>query len=314
VAGGLLRAPLRWIVPREMQVRWRTLLAVALGLLLPLPIGYLLKGALYGGPSPEGAATKRFSPVLSAEERRRLVTFDRACRGSEDCEAPLGCLQDLRRFSQSVCIGSECELDSQCPEGQFCRVINTQGTGPLVRLCIATGVRKEGEACDRLPRVQEEACAQGLLCNRNYCGRPCSRGDATSCPAGFTCEEGPEGASCLPACEEGQCPDGQECVRFEGRFAACAQVKGKNCQAQPCPEGQECRIGYTPGVGEEVTMQCLTPCEEPKTICPSGSVCFYGYCSRLCEPKTEGTCPPGEECVLYRDTHSSEKLWLCRAR
>jgi hypothetical protein len=279
-----------------------------------LPLGYLLKEVLHGGRVP-GVQGQSISPRLALEERRRLVTFDRACRGSEDCEAPLGCLQELRRFSQSVCIGSECELDSHCPEGQSCRVIRTQGAGPLVRLCIATGIRKEGEGCDRLPRTQDEACEQGLLCNRNYCGRPCRQGDsATSCPSGFTCEQGPEGASCLPACEEGQCPAGQECVRFEGRFAACARVKGKNCQALSCPEGQECRVGYTPGVGEEVTMQCLTPCEEQKTACPAGSVCFYGFCSQLCEPKGAGACGPGEECVLYRDPRSSEKLWLCRAQ
>ncbi len=98
-----------------MQVRWRTLLAVVFGLLLTLPIAYLLKEALHGGQVLGGAQGQRVSPVLSAEERRRLVTFDRACRGSDECEAPLGCLQDLRRFSRSVCIGSECELDSQCP-------------------------------------------------------------------------------------------------------------------------------------------------------------------------------------------------------
>ncbi len=298
-----------------MQVKWRTLLAVAVGLLLTLPLGYLLKDAFRVGQVPGGAQGARISPMLSLEERRRLVTFDRACRGSEDCEAPLGCLQDSRRFSLSVCIGSECETDSHCPEGQSCRAVKTQGAGPVVRLCTAMGIRKEGQACDRLPRTQEEACAQGLLCNRNYCGRPCGRGaPATSCPAGFTCEDGPEGASCLPACEEGQCPERQECVRFEGRFAACVRVKGKNCQAQPCPEGQACRIGYTPGVGEEVTMQCLTPCEQGKSTCPAGSVCFYGFCSQLCEPNAAGSCGSGEECVMYRDPHSSEKLWLCRAQ
>jgi hypothetical protein len=105
------------------------LLAVAFGLLLPLPLGYLLKETLYGSPILGGAQGQRISPMLSLEERRRLVTFDRACRGSEDCEAPLGCLQDLRRFSRSVCIGSECELDSHCPEGQSCRVLKTQGAG-----------------------------------------------------------------------------------------------------------------------------------------------------------------------------------------
>jgi hypothetical protein len=297
-----------------MPVRWRIVLVGAFSLLLPVPLVLLLNQGLLGEFSSGGAAERRFSPMLSLEERRKLLTFDHVCRGSQDCEPPLGCLQDFRRFKMSVCIGSECEMDIHCPDGQVCRPVKTQGTGPLVRLCVATGKRKEGQGCDRLPSQQEEACEPGLLCNRGYCGRPCQLGEPMGCPQDFVCGEGPEVTSCLPSCEEGQCPEGQDCVHFEGGFAACARVKGRNCTGTPCPQGQECRIGYTPGVGDEVTMECRVPCDEQKSSCPAGSVCFFGYCSRVCDPTQEGACGPDEFCNLHKDPNTRERFWFCSPR
>lgn len=294
-----------------MPVSGRTWPVWVGALLLPVPLVLLVSQAFHGGFSAGGAGDERFSPVLSLDEKRRLLTFDHTCQGSEDCESPLGCLQDFRRFNLSVCISSECEVDTQCPEGQACRAFKTQGDGPLVRLCVATGTRKEGQGCSRLPNRQDQACEQGLLCNKGYCGRPCQPGAPDGCPKGFVCGEGAEFASCLPACEEGQCPQGQECVPFEGRFAACAQVVGDNCRRAPCPQGQECRIGQAPGEGDRVSMECLTPCDDRERPCPAGSVCFFGYCGRVCDPKSEGACGPGEFCNLHINPTSREKFWFC---
>jgi hypothetical protein len=289
------------------------LLAGVFSLLLPLPLGLLLSHLLHGGFSSE-AKEIRFSPVLSLEERRKLLTLDHTCRGSHDCEKPLGCLQDFRRFKLSVCVGSECEVDTQCPDGQVCQAVKTQDEGPLVRLCVATGTRKEGEGCARLPKKQEVACAPGLLCSKGYCGRPCRLGEPMTCPEGFVCGQGADGASCLPACEEGQCPEGRQCVHFEGRFGACVRVLGKDCLHAPCPQGQECRIGYIPGVGDQVRLECVQPCDEQQNSCPAGSVCFFGYCGRVCDPKAPGSCGPDEFCNLHMDPNSREKLWHCQAR
>jgi hypothetical protein len=289
-------------------------MAGVLGVLLPVPFVLLLTHVLHREFFSGQAEEKRFSPMLSLESRRKLMTFDHTCSGSQDCEPPLGCLQDFRRFRLSVCIGSECEVDTQCPDGQVCRAVKTQSEGPLVRLCVATGTQKEGQGCDRLPNKQAEACEPGLLCNMGYCGRPCQLEDPLSCPKGFVCGEGPDVASCLPACEEGQCPEQQECVHFEGRFSACVHVVGKNCQRTPCAQGQECRTGYTPGVGDKVTMECLVPCDGQKNSCPAGSVCFFGYCGRVCDPKAPGACGPDEWCNLHKDPNTREKLWYCQSR
>jgi hypothetical protein len=295
----------------DVRVRWRRWLVWGGSLLLPVPLMLLVSQLFHGGFVSGDATDNRFSPVLSGEERRQLLTFDHTCSGSEDCEPPLGCLQDFRRFNLSVCVGSECEADSQCPDGQVCRAIKTQGQGPLVRLCVAEGIRKEGQGCMRLTRKQELACEPELVCNMGYCGRPCDPGSPTGCPQGFVCREGPESVSCLPACEDGQCPQGQECIRQEGGFAACARVVGSNCQRTPCSQGQECRIGHTPGEGDRVTMECLTPCDDRSNSCPAGSVCFFGYCGRVCDPKREGTCGPGEFCNLHMNPTSREKFWFC---
>ena len=292
-------------------MRRELFLAGTVVILLVLPVALRPTPSFHGGLSSSREKDPRFSPVLSVEERRQLLTFDHTCQGSDDCEHPLGCLQDLRRFNLSVCVSSECEVDPQCPDGQVCRAIKTQGRGPLVRLCVATGTRKEGQGCVRLPRKQEQACEPELVCNMGYCGRPCDLDEPAGCPPGFACKDGPEGVSCLPDCKEGQCSLKQECIHFEGGFAACVRVVGANCQRAPCPQGQECRIGHTPGEGDRVTMECLTPCDDRERSCPAGSVCFLGYCGRVCDPKTEGTCGPGEFCNLHMNPASREKFWFC---
>jgi hypothetical protein len=72
----------------------RTPLLVLLGLLLPLPLVLLLHPLWSPSlPSREVILTAtgpvEISPVLSEEERRRLLTFKRLCSRQEDCEPPL---------------------------------------------------------------------------------------------------------------------------------------------------------------------------------------------------------------------------------
>src|SRR6185503_4599109 len=97
-----------------------------------------------------------------------------SCVSSSDCEPPQGCLYESRT-GRTYCTTSQCATDAQCPEGQACQTLATEDSGPLVRFCVAIGVRQEGESCTKVPGDKEHACAPGLLCGGQdgWCSRPC---------------------------------------------------------------------------------------------------------------------------------------------
>lgn len=287
-------------------MKWRLPMAVALGLLLPVPLLLLVGGALgWGGQGPRDDA---LSPMLSWEQRQRLLTFGRPCRDSNECEAPLACLQDSRRIAEPRCVASECVTDLQCEEGFACQVMTSLGKGRHVRVCVvAAGLREEGQVCSPLPRTREVACEEGLIC-RGWCGRPCRREEPASCPEGFYCDTGPQGTSCLPTCEGRACPAGQECARFESGPSTCAVVRGQNCQRTPCPHGAQCRTTYSPQKPGEVKMECVVPCDEKAPACSAGALCHNGVCRQACEPGSPDACASGQACTY----HPFEKRWLCQ--
>src|SRR5687768_544498 len=131
-------------------MRAREVAGVIAALLLPLPIVLLVLGARYPGLWAPTPGDTRVSPVLAFEEKLRRQTYRRDCQRSSECEPPLGCLDDIRART-SYCTDSQCTQDSECPEDQQCRGVATLGGGPLVRLCIPVGVRKEGEQCWQVP-------------------------------------------------------------------------------------------------------------------------------------------------------------------
>jgi hypothetical protein len=165
---------------RWQSVKWRILAAIAASLVLTLPL-LLSVGAWKYLPSPGTWKSRALSPVLSKEELRTLLTFQRECQGQADCEAPLGCMDVYG--TKGLCLSSECHTDLQCAEGYTCRTMNTLGDGPLVRFCIPEGTLEEGAPCSRLPRTPRTACGPGLLCN-GHCGRPCEPGVPSSLPSG----------------------------------------------------------------------------------------------------------------------------------
>lgn len=208
-------------------MRWRTPLIVILGLLLPVPLVWLLHTAV-AGESPSAPAPRTI-PMLSLEERRSLLTYERACQEPGDCESPLTCFFNPRR-GERYCTDSTCMTDAQCPEGFACRALALGREGPSLRLCALVGMRKEGEACHSLPQTPREGCEQGLVCP-GWCGRPRRLDEPASCPEGFFCKEGPNGVSCLPTCTGPSCPEGQRCVRVGERTSVCCHVF--RCR-QPC--------------------------------------------------------------------------------
>jgi hypothetical protein len=289
----------------------RTLVLVSLGLLLPLPLVLLLR-SLWAPPLPAreviltASGALEISPVLSVEERRGVLTFERPCSRQEDCEPPLGCLSFNGK--EGFCAASRCLTDLQCSGGQTCRVLPTLGQGPRVRACAPAGQLPEGVPCLALTMNEKESCARGLVCN-GFCGRPCSPEAAAPCPEGFFCALGPSGPACAPTCEGHECPADQQCVRFARGVSRCAAPVGDDCQRSPCPQGQQCTASFTPGRAHWAKLECELPCDSSEKRCPEGLLCHQGSCRRPCQPKGPEVCGAGRACNTLNS--EEEGSWLC---
>lgn len=289
-------------------MKWRVAIGAFLGVLLPTPLVLLLSTAMMPTPRTLGPEGARVSPVLDTEERTSRATYRRYCEHSSECDAPLGCFFDLR-IATHYCTDSQCANDEQCPEEQVCRAFGTVGDGPLVRFCTPVGLRREGERCINLPRDKGAACGPGLLCggNQGWCSRPCSKGDATSCPEGFFCAEVPPEPVCLPTCETRGCPTGQQCVRHEDGASACAVVYGPQCQQTSCPDGRKCEVFSESRHPGKVWMECVERCGEKFPPCPAGLACDGWSCQPSCDPEGPDTCAEGYRCQQRRP----DRPWLC---
>lgn len=276
------------------------------GALLPLPL-ILVWVAAQREVHPARAQAS-VSPVLSHEERMQRTTYLRHCEKSSDCESPLQC---LRRWDIAICTDSECMTDVQCREDEACQEFETDDHGPRVRACITQGRKREGERCKSLPSNRAEACEPGLRCFEGWCGRPCRRDVPMRCPQGFFCAE--DAAVCLPTCEGGTCPEGQQCVRLNNRQgdqngSTCVVVHGDNCQQSACPEGLLCQVFDVPRRPGEAWMGCRQRCGEGRPACAQGLLCRYGYCRQPCDPQASGGCGSGEKC----DRYAPEEPWVCQ--
>jgi hypothetical protein len=293
-------------------MRWHALLAATLGLLLALPLAWLLHVATSGkGAEAPRSQDKPPVPMLSNEQRRALLTYGQSCMSDNDCESPLRCFFSTHTMSR-YCTDSRCMTDLQCQEGFVCRTQATSDGAPL-RVCSLTGMRQEGEACWEHASSRDDACAKELLC-QSRCGRPCQPEEPSSCPEGFFCQEGPlDGPSCLPTCEGRTCPDGQRCVALDrpplkGRHASiCATVYGRDCQQTPCPQNQFCMLQISPQPVDAVWMQCTSSCGAGAPPCPEGTVCHQYRCHPACTPEDASCCEPGFTCHRKTD----KEPWRC---
>jgi hypothetical protein len=290
-------------------MKWRAFLGIVAGLLLPIPLLLLLGGFLQPTLRGTDSGRRAVSPVLDTEERTRRVTYRRYCSLSSECEPPLGCLSDTRLMTH-YCTDSRCRTDEECPQGQLCQSLATTGDGPLVRLCIPIGVRQEGEHCLRVPHRKEAACGPGLLCSGEdgWCARPCSTGDAASCPEGFFCADVAPQPVCLPTCERRGCPEGQQCIHSREGSSTCAQVYGPHCQQTPCPDNRECDVGDVTQLPGKVWTECVEPCGEGRPPCSAGLVCDGWHCLPPCDPQGPDTCAEGYRC----NQRKPNRPWVCQ--
>jgi hypothetical protein len=282
-------------------VNARAALAILVGLLLPLPLVFVLSGGLRPGLREGGANSIPVSPVLSAEARLRLTTYRSDCGLSSECEPPLGCVLEARARRQ-YCIDSQCTQDTDCPEDQICRPMASSGNGPLVRLCIPTGVRTEGEHCLELPETREAACAPHLLCGakEGWCAQPCRKADAAVCPEGFFCADTVPEPLCLPTCKAKGCPPGQRCIHGAEGASACAEVYGPDCQQNPCPRAGECHVSHDSTRPGKVWMECVERCGEGYPPCSAGLICDAWVCRVPCNSQDPHPCMKGYLCKQHR--------------
>ncbi|SEK49784.1 hypothetical protein SAMN05444354_101719 [Stigmatella aurantiaca] len=277
--------------------------AVCAGLLLPLPL-LLLWALLHPEVFAEAPPGGRISPMLTHEQRMRLVTYGQYCGPEAACEPPLGCLFDAR-YPRSTCTDSQCLTNEQCREGEVCQSLATQGNGPQVRVCVPIGPRKEGEGCVELPRNKENACEAGLLCggrDHGWCARPCRLDGPRNCPENFFCADTLPHPLCLPTCERRQCPAGQHCISLGEGASVCARIHGPNCLQTPCPDGRECDVAREPPHPGEVWMECVEKCGEGLSPCSDGKVCDGWHCLPACAPHgPPDACGEGYHCSRSRE-------------
>jgi hypothetical protein len=277
-------------------MKWRMLLGVGAALLLLLPLALLLSGILRPTPS----TGHRVLPMLDAAERRRLETYTRPCKHSSECESPLRCVFNPRTF-MSACSDSQCLSDSHCEDRRVCRDVDLADDGSLVRVCVLQGTRVEGMRCDKYPSHASDACGPGLLCGgrQGWCGRPCQKDVANTCPEGFFCADVVPQPLCLPSCEARGCPAGQQCIRFKQGVSACMEVYGTNCQSSTCPENQVCKVLDASTAPGKAWMECVEECDRARSAtCPDGRECFVtGYClPPPCDAQQPTACATGFRC------------------
>lgn len=292
-------------------MKWRSALAATVGLLLVIPLALTVRLMMRDEAVDRLPGGATVSPVLSQEDRARLMTFHRDCTRSEDCEPPLGCRKHWK-LRKALCADSECATDLQCAKGETCQVVPSEGNGPRLRLCVQQGARQEGEACELFPGSSQQACGPELLCREGRCGRACQQSEPSSCPRGFFCSDSPEGSVCLPTCQEQGCPEGQQCLRFnrvgDRSVSACVRVRGENCQETPCAPGQACRVLQVPERPGEAHVSCVIPCGPGRPSCPEGLICPRFFCVKPCDPQAEGSCGPDSECRQL----GPKDPWACR--
>jgi len=222
--------------------------------------------------------------VISRKEAIKLPGQGQYCGGTYNCQPPLVCVAEA-----NICVTSECQTDTDCPQGTLCRLAAVVKGKGMVQLCALSGVRKEGEPCWSLAESAQEACAPELLCTLGVCRSRCDPHGHSTCPPGTACWTVEDRAPvCIPSCQEQGCPDEQRCYILQKEHSVCGPPTplGVDCQKHPCGNGQECRSSRR---ADTVWMGCVTPCKTAQE-CPRGDVCSLGLCYARCDLHDKTSC------------------------
>lgn len=265
------------------------------------------------GPAPESEPDQKPSPTaVDCSWSWTKFKFDCGdCQSDADCKTGTSCALDTstRRLT---CMKNECTEDADCPSGKVCKMASAgTSVGNLVNRCSEPGVLSEGQSCVEFPHRPETACAPGLGCAERVCGRLCTPGDATTCPAGFTCSATADGKhACFDSCgADNPCPEGSSCITMGDRSICRVVTEGPNCldPDMACPADRSCT--YVRGERGMAfrCQQCCNPlvansCTE-QGVCgrapPSDGKC-ESVCFQKCGPKVGG-CPQGYTCTTVNE-------------
>lgn len=183
----------------------------------------------------------------------------------------------------------ECEVDSECPEGEVCGPGGRCGSAckadadcPSPRTCVDAACTLPTGSCERA-----SDCAQGSVCGL---GSRC----LTACTAAADCgpNEGCVGGACTSlssgTCRfTSECPADQACV--QGRCAESCQSDrdctfGTTCQGGVCASrAPECIVASDCATGEACSPQgaCVTACTTDAACAATGEACSGGACVRV---------------------------------
>ncbi len=196
----------------------------------------------------------------------------------------------------------ECEVDSECPDGEYCASDATCQPGGV-------GAGALGVSC-----VENIDCNSGFCSDLGdglVCTATCDGLDTRSCPSGFYCTN-----ATSDSCTVGLCRGGEGGRGGLGDVCAidtdCASLMcSRDVCAVPCRESAECPMDFTcrssgrPGCGaclpiEELGGECESNVDCTSDICVVLDPPGPGVCTDPCG--TEADCPEGFLCEAFEMT------------
>ncbi len=198
-----------------------------------------------------------------------------------------------------------CESNEGCREGYGCVNFTCVPKQPIGALC--------DDTTDCLACAGQEACPQEgtVECKEGVCAIPCS--DQDQCTEGTVCAESSGAYWCIGVyweqgagtagefCPDGTCADGFTCLSDVKGIESLDFCSMTCTTSRDCPPTMACRPRDDTEdswcLPREYCETCAlsSQCSAPADTCITDSQ-GAGYCSMLCDPAIEGTCPVDSLC------------------
>jgi len=231
----------------------------------------------------------------------------RECTGNAQCLSPMKCIGGLCMKGGSTPLGGDCQYHGDCQSGMCIGISDTQavctvacdepkdcpsGFGCVMDVCLETGGKKYGAACDFDMECDTGLClSPGAGYKDKICSQSCK--SASNCPGGDPCTYG----FCMPP---GDLAFGKPCkLHTDCASGLCEGGSQKYCSKfcddnDDCPSGAQCgSSGYC--IKKLVTDPCAAGCPEG-TFCKREEKGAPGQCVPECNPYSDAGCAEGLVC------------------